>query len=88
MKNICRVETFLYEVDMQDPLGPDPVQGTINHPLKSEKYVYWLELNAQGNIVGGTWETFWHPGFIWKNKNPVREFTGSFLSLEKLLKRR
>lgn len=83
-----RVETFLYEVDMQDPLGPDPVQGTINHPLKSEKYVYWLELNAQGNIVGGTWETFWHPGFIWKNKNPVREFTGSFLSLEKLLKRR
>jgi hypothetical protein len=83
-----RVETFLYTVEMQDPLTPDPVQGTLNHPLSSVKYVYWLELNAQGNIVGGTWETFWHPGFIWKNKNPVREFTGAFMGLEKVLKSR
>ncbi len=83
-----RVETFLYSVEMQDPLTPDPVQGTINHPLNSLKYVYWLELNAQGNVVGGTWETFWHPGFIWKNKNPIREFTGAFAGLEKMLKAR
>jgi len=83
-----RVETYLYTVEMQDPLTPDPVQGTIDQPLSSVKYVYWLELNAQGKIVGGTWETFWHPGFIWKNKNPIRTFDGLFTGLEKVLKAR
>jgi len=83
-----RVETFLYLVEMADPLLPDPVQGTINHPLMSKKYVYWLELDAQGNIVGGTWETFWHPSFIWKNRSAVRPFSGLFTGLEAVLKAR
>ncbi len=83
-----RVETFLYVVGMQDPLTPDPVQGTLNQPLNSVKYVYWLELNSQGNIVGGSWETFWHPGFIWKNKSPIQAFSGNFVGLEKYLKAR
>jgi hypothetical protein len=81
-----RVETFLYTVEMQDPLTPDPVQGTVNEPLNSVKYVYWLELNSQGKVVGGTWETFWHPGFIWKNKSPIQPFVGNFIGLEKVLK--
>ena len=81
-----RVETYLYLVDMQDPLTPDPVQGTIHQPLSSVKYVYWLELDVAGRVVGGTWETFWHPGFIWKNKSPIHSFTGVFEGLEKMLK--
>lgn len=83
-----RIETHLYLVEMQDPLVPDPVQGTIDHPLISKKYVYWLELDVQGNIVGGTWETFWHPGFVWKNKSAIRAFTGLFEGLEQVLKAR
>ena len=83
-----KVETNLYTVEMQDPLGPDPVQGTLDQPLGSMKYDYWLELNAQGNVVGGTWETLWHPGFIWKNRNSIAPFTGTLTGLEKLLKSR
>jgi len=81
-----QMETYLFLVDMQDPLTPDPVQGTVNQPLTSEKYVYWLELDVNDDVVGGTWETFWHPGFIWKNKNPIHPFTGTFEGLEKMLK--
>ena len=80
-----QVETYLYIVDMQDPITPDPVQGTIGQPLSSEKYVYWLELDAQGSVIGGKWETFWHPGFIWKNKSSIQIFSGAFQGLEGLI---
>jgi len=37
---------------------------------KSEKYEYTLELDNEGNIVGGEWISESRPDFIWKQKLP------------------
>lgn len=83
-----RVETLFYLVNLQDPLHIESVVGTINNPLNMKRYLYWLELDANDNIIGGSWETFYNPGFVWKNRNPIQKFEGSFAELEKYIVRR
>ncbi|MCB9229065.1 MAG: hypothetical protein H6618_05580 [Deltaproteobacteria bacterium] len=43
-----------------------------------KEYKYWLEIDKDGNIVGGSWPTqkSQRPDFIWKQKTP--EFSGYF----------
>ncbi len=53
--------------------------------IKYEKYQYRLELNNDGEIIGGEWESFDRPDFIWKTT--AAPFTGYFKELEKLYKK-
>jgi len=62
----------------------DPVVGTAKQKEKSKYFDYWLEINGQGNIVGGSYnagsdET---PDFIWTVK-PM-QFTGDFSILNEI----
>jgi hypothetical protein len=46
-----------------------PIAATNDHPDKDAiftvRYLYDLELNASGKIIGGEWRTNLHPDFIW-----------------------
>jgi hypothetical protein len=40
----------------------DSVQYDRSHEAN---YIYDLELDAEGNIIGGEWYNLYHPDFIW-----------------------
>lgn len=42
-----------------------PSNGPYNDELISVRYIYDLELDAAGNIIGGEWQTNKHPDFLW-----------------------
>merc|ERR1712072_47215 len=44
--------------------------------LDTAEYLYWLEMDRKGKIVGGSWESFERPDFIWKQG--ITPFTGFF----------
>ena len=56
----------------------------LGQPTAFKDYYYWLELNAQGEIIGGEWQDSRanRPDFLWKQEVP--EFWGDFLSLDEL----
>ncbi len=47
-------------------------------------YRYWLELDRNDNIIGGTWESEDRPDFLWRQAVP--EFAGAWKPLETLYK--
>ena len=53
--------------------------------VKVLTYFYWLELDAEGKIVGGSWRSPERPDFIWKIRKP--KFVGFFKDLEKIYKK-
>jgi len=48
----------------------------------SKAYDYWLELNANDTIVGGSWNSWERVDFAWKNDLP--EFSGYFKGLRRI----
>ena len=52
------------DVTYSEPVQPqtNPIKTALK---KTVKYVYDLELDSAGNIVGGEWYSNWHPDFIW-----------------------
>tara|TARA_Y100001954_G_scaffold71254_1_gene78104 strand:+ start:4184 stop:6562 length:2379 start_codon:yes stop_codon:yes gene_type:complete len=44
--------------------------------IEKAEYLYWLEIDRKGMIIGGSWESFERPDFIWK-QGPT-PFTGFF----------
>lgn len=75
------VETDISFSDDNEDYGPDwwPVVGTACFKKDSAHYKYWLDLDAYGRIVGGTWVTTERPDNLW-SKNRY-EFTGDFAEL-------
>lgn len=69
-------------------LGTDnywsPVIGTNGQKEATKNYEYYIELDSQGQIIGGDWISKERPDFLWVKHRP-REFQGSFQSLAKLL---
>jgi hypothetical protein len=47
-------------------------------------YKYWLELDAAGNIVGGTWVSQERPDYVWMKAK--MGFTGEFAALNWIYK--
>lgn len=43
----------------------NPTDSEANDATKSVRYMYDLELNAQGQIIGGEWYSNGHPDFLW-----------------------
>lgn len=78
-----KVSTDLYYVDESEPQWA-PVLGT-EHQLLTKLYlVYYLEISAQGKIVGGRWESTARPDFLWY-KERTESFDGPFQKLTSLL---
>lgn len=80
-----RVATQLFYVDESDPTW-ETVHGTKNQVITKRDLQYRLELDSQGKIVGGEWESDERPDFLWNKKRAtVSEFTGLMQELPKLL---
>ncbi len=75
------VRTKMYYGSEIDPQW-EPVLSTELQLYEHREYEYTVELDAQGNVVGGEWLSWERPDFIWfRGKAP---FTGEFTMLEKL----
>lgn len=59
-----RVETELMYIDESEPTW-ETVHGTDNQKIAIMELQYRLELDSQGRIVGGEWESDARPDFIW-----------------------
>ncbi len=78
-----RVSTELFYVDESDPTW-DVVHGTKDQLISKLDLEYRLEINAEGKIVGGEWESKTRPDFLWY-KEKATNFTGMFSKLPMLL---
>mgnify|MGYP003574887185 CR=1 FL=1 len=78
-----KVATELFYVDESDPKW-DVVHGTQDQIISKLDLVYRLEINAEGKIVGGEWESKIRPDFLWY-KEKAKTFTGMFSRLPELL---
>lgn len=80
-----RVATELYYIDESDPTW-ETVHGTVNQKVAKRELQYRLEMNAEGKIVGGEWESKDRPDFLWnKQQAKLEEFNGLLTDLPKLL---
>jgi hypothetical protein len=75
-KLIETVMTYTVEVDPQW----DALVGTPGHSDNSATYLYRIELDGNGEIIGGEWESEERPDFLWTQPRP--EFFGRWSSLE------
>lgn len=58
------------------------VVGTEAQNNASVSYLYRLELNAEGEIIGGAWSVSDRPDFLWTQSRPV--FFGRWRALERI----
>ena len=79
-----RVATDFFYVDEVDHPTWDVVHGTKDQHISKRSYVYRLEVDARGNIVGGEWESDDRPDFLW-NKEKETHFEGILSRLPDLL---
>lgn len=78
-----RVKTVITHADGSAPTW-GTVHGTENQKSDKQEFTYRLELNSEGKIVGGSWESDKRPDFIW-NVQPATEFSGILNGLQALL---
>ena len=62
----------------------NPVLGTSAQRLSSRTYEYYLDLDANGVIIGGDWISNQRPDFLWLERK-VTSFGGLFSKLGELL---
>ena len=79
-----RVATEFFYVDESKNSTWEVVHGTAEQLISKKDYLYTLEINAAGQIVGGSWDSDERPDFMW-NKEKETEFTGILSLLPKLL---
>lgn len=55
--------------------------GTNNYRFDHKQFHYYLDLDAQGNIIGGQWLSYERPDFLWLKKNKGFLGKGSFYGI-------
>jgi hypothetical protein len=60
----------------------EPSLGTSNWGQESAHYVYWLELDSQDRIIGGSWVGDSHPDFVWMTTKV--DFSGPLAGLKQI----
>jgi hypothetical protein len=65
--------TYVVETQPTHELKDSPERDA----TRSARYMYDLELDAQGNIVGGEWYTNLHPDFLWTPPVGARAVTSA-----------
>jgi hypothetical protein len=76
VKYIVGVEARIKYLNFRQPIAKDK-DPTTNPPEMSDYYRYDLELDIEGNIVGGEWYFRSHPDFLWvpfENTDPQATF--------------
>lgn len=53
-------------------MSMDPVTGTENNTTRSRVYEYYVELDTNGNVIGGEWISNTRPDFIWSKAGTDR----------------
>lgn len=61
-----------------------PANGTDLQTFKSYVYEYDLDINNNGQIIGGDWRSKDRPDFLWLVK-PASKFAGAFIKLRRLV---
>lgn len=79
-----KIETKFYYVDESDVNTMEIAYGTPNQIISFLNLVYNIEINAKGEIIGGTWVSKIRPDFLW-NKPKIDQFKGLFVRLPELL---
>lgn len=82
-KRVVKVESEVIYVN-EKGVNWHPVLGTKNQSYITIKYQYLLEIDQQGNIIGGDWLSWDRPDFIWRMEKP-RSFDGHFKELYRLI---
>lgn len=59
----------------------NPTNGTANYRFASKELRYWLDLNGQGEIIGGQWLSYERPDFLWLKKTKGFIGTGTFFGI-------
>lgn len=75
------VETLMSFADDERPMW-HATHGTSDFLQKTRYYQYWLEIDGNGNIVGGSWTSAQRPDFLWIV--PQAKFTGVFEGLNRI----
>lgn len=78
-----RIKTIVTHADGSKPTW-ETVFGTENQKFTEQTYQYRIELNREGKIVGGTWESANRPDFIWHSPR-VEQFEGLLKDLGSVL---
>ncbi len=81
---VARVRTTVDYVWLLRRNTWEPVLGTSGQRTNSRTYEYYLDLNAQGRIIGGDWISSQRPDFLWLERK-VGSFGGIFSRLGELL---
>lgn len=68
---------------IQNFVSKFPVTGTVHQEFRSKNYEYVVELDVNGNVVGGEWISETRPDFIWMITRD-RKFNNSPYPLEGL----
>lgn len=70
------------DTEMSYTVETEPSRFAIGSAEKVANYSYVLELNADGNIIGGRWLSEERPDFAWRETTP--QFRGYFAALKSL----
>lgn len=79
-----KIATDFYYVDESKGLYWEVVKGTEEQIISTKNYIYSLEIDANGQIVGGSWESDERPDFLW-NKEKAPGFEGILSGLTQLM---
>lgn len=82
--SVARVRTVVSYVWLLARNSWEPVLGTSRQITRTRTYEYYLDLNANGRIIGGDWITSQRPDFLWLEKG-VSKFSGAYARLGELL---
>lgn len=83
-KRMARVKTVVQYVFILKKNSWTPVLGTEQQNLSKRTYEYYLDIDRQGNIIGGEWISNERPDFIWIS-DPSPDFTGNMEMLKYLV---
>ena len=59
----------------------NPTNGTADYSLGFEEYEYILDLDKKGNIIGGQWQSYERPDFLWIKKSKGFLGNGAFYGI-------
>ncbi len=81
---VARVKTVVDYVYLLSRNTWEPVLGTSGQKTSARTYEYYLDLSADGRIIGGDWISAQRPDFLWLEKKTTG-FTGVYSRLSELL---
>lgn len=62
----------------------EPLMGPQAQEIRTQEFKYDLDIDINGQIIGGHWRSLERPDFLWIKEKPTR-FTGNYLRLPELL---